>query len=90
MHARPRTADTRIFQTELLSLDIAGAPAGVMLRESPSRPSLGQTTVRAIEGGFRIGSFFDVFIELSTDGGQTWSGVANPVHIELNPQPFPP
>ena len=50
---------TRTFDTEMLQLDIGGGslPAGVMLRESPSRPSLGQTTVRQVPGGYMIIEF---------------------------------
>jgi hypothetical protein len=39
---------------------------------------------------FLVSSFFDVFIEVSLDGGKTWSGVLNPVQVQLNPQPLPP
>jgi hypothetical protein len=35
-------------------------------------------------------SFFDIFTELSTDGGQTWFPSSEATHVELNPQPFPP
>ena len=50
----------------------------------------GATIDAQSDGTYRIGSFFDVFTEISLDGGNTWSGVGNPTHIELNPQPFPP
>jgi len=57
------------FQTEMLSLDLSGG--GVTIRESPTLPSLGQTGIAGIGGGlYRIDSFFDVFTELSVDGGQ--------------------
>src|SRR5207302_7976541 len=51
----------RSYDTEMLQLDISGGtlPPGVMLRESPTLPSKGQTTVRPIAGGYMIGSFFD-------------------------------
>ena len=48
-------------------------PGGAMLRESPTLHSTGQTTVRAVSGGFMVSSFFDIFTELSIDGGQTWT-----------------
>src|SRR5262249_49777170 len=50
---------TRHFDTEMLSLDVQGLPAGMRLRESPTRASLGRTSVRIdSDGTFRIGSFF--------------------------------
>jgi len=77
----------------MLALDLTASPGAVlMLRESPTRASLGKTTIQsqASGGGYRIGSFFDVFTEISLDGGQTWSPSSEPTHVELNPQPFPP
>jgi hypothetical protein len=46
-----------------------------MVRESPTKASLGRTSVRSVasDGTYRISSFFDVFTEVSLDGGQTWS-----------------
>jgi hypothetical protein len=67
--------DTQMFDTEMLALDITGGtlPPGFLIRESPIYASEGSTTIRpAPEGGFRMTSFFDVFTELSMDGGATW------------------
>jgi len=63
-----------VFDTEMLQLDISGGtlPPGVMIRESPTLQSLGRTTIRNTGGGYYIDSFFDIFTELSVDGGQTW------------------
>ena len=69
------SGDTRYFDTEMLSLSISGGslPAEIMIRESPSRASLGRTSQRTLPGGpVAVDSFFDIFTELSTDGGQTW------------------
>ena len=44
-----------------------------MIRESPSKASLGRTSVRTTPNDYRISSFFDIFTEVSLDGGQTWS-----------------
>lgn len=66
---------TGTFDTEMLQLDLTGlTPLGpFMIRESPTLPSLGKTTITDIGGGlYHIDSFFDVFTELSIDGGQTW------------------
>src|SRR6185436_1718576 len=54
-----------VYDTEMLQLDLTGT--GFMLRESPTLQSTGQTTVRPVAGGYLIGSFFDIFTEVSTD-----------------------
>lgn len=68
-----------------------------MIRESPTLASTGQTTVTPIGGGlFQIDSFFDVFTELSLDGGATWLPSVNTTHtapyaghVELQGVPEP-
>ena len=74
-------------------MDLAGNVGGnpVMIRESPTLASTGQTTITDVGGGnFRIHSFFDVFTELSLDNGNTWIPQANgPTHVELGPVPEP-
>jgi hypothetical protein len=85
-HTKDDAAGTRYIETEMLALDISGGslPAGVRLRESPTRPSLGRTTIRTFGGGgFGIDSFFDVFTEVSTDGGATWVPSPEPLRMEL-------
>jgi hypothetical protein len=66
----------RIFETEMLSLDISGAYNGVspfLIRETPTLASTGQTTIEELSGGqYRMDSFVNVFTEMSVDGGQTW------------------
>ena len=55
-------------------------------------PSLGKTSITDLGGGlYKIDSFFDVFTELSIDGGATWTpSVGPPVHFELGgPVPEP-
>ena len=64
-----------------------GLPAGVSIRESPTRASTGKTTVRTATGGYQIDSFFDIWTEISLDGGQTWSPVLDPTHLELEASP---
>jgi hypothetical protein len=59
------------FDTEMLSMSLTGGP--VMIRESPTKASTGKTSIADIGGGmYHIDSFFDVFTELSLDGGTTW------------------
>lgn len=78
------------FDTEMLQLDISGGtlPAGVMVRESPTRASLGQTRITDLGGGqYHIDSFFDVFTDLSLDGGQTWGPSNDSGRMNLVPEP---
>ena len=81
---------TGTFQTEMLALSLsAPTSAGTLLiRESPTLPSLGTTTVAALGGGrYQIESFFDVFTELSIDGGQTFIPSIGSTRVELIPEP---
>jgi hypothetical protein len=69
------TGSTSTFDTEMLQLDLQGFgdPFGpFMIRESPTKQSLGKHTLRSDPRGYRVSSFFDVFLELSTNDGQTW------------------
>ena len=57
-----------------------------MILESPTLWSFGQTTITDIGGGqYHIDSFFDIFTELSLDGGSTWLPSAGSTRIELGP-----
>lgn len=78
------------IQTEMLQLNLSGGtfPSGHMLRESPTLQSLGTTTITDIGGGlYRIDSFFDVFTELSIDGGASWTPASGPMHLVGLPEP---
>lgn len=79
------------FDTEMLALNLSGGtmPPGVMIRESPTLQSLGHTTLAPIGGGlFHIDSFFDVFTELSVDGGQSWTpSSSGPARLNITPAP---
>lgn len=79
-------AQTGTYQTEMLQLDIQGGnlPAGVMIRESPTLQSTGQTQISHSGANYQIDSFFDIFTELSTDGGASWTpSSAGPGHMTL-------
>src|SRR5262249_13547333 len=54
---------TAVYDTEMLQLNLIGP--GFLLRESPTLQSTGQTTIKPVNGGYMIGSFFDVFTEVS-------------------------
>ncbi len=85
------------FDTEMLALSLVGLPGGLMIRESPSRPSMGQTAIRNLGPGgpgpvcdpCTIDSFFDVFTELSIDGGQTWEQASGPLRLTSAAIPEP-
>jgi len=86
----------RGFDMELLALSISGPafPEGFLLRESPTLASLGHLTIepasaRGSGGGYIIESFFDVFFELSTDGGQNWTPAVSSVRLTGVPTPGP-
>jgi hypothetical protein len=82
---------TGTFPTEMLSLSLSGSSAlgPYMIRESPTLVSPGQTSVTDLGGGsFRIDSYFDVFMEISIDGGQTWFPDQNgSTRLTLVPEP---
>jgi hypothetical protein len=93
---------TNTFTTEMLSMDLRESPTSpLMIRESPTKQSLGRTTVRESptkSGTYQIDSFFDIFTELSLDGGLTWTpasvldnnGAIVPVPLEVSgPVPEP-
>jgi hypothetical protein len=84
-----------LFDTEMLGLSLTGGglPPGVMIRESPTRTSTGRTSIRQPAGStnYRISSFFDIFLESSLDGGQTWSpSVTGPSQVSLDNLPANP
>ena len=88
-HGSNDTSNTRLFDTEMLQLNIAGnSPIGAFrLRESPTRQSLGKHTIRTAPQGFLITSFFDVFLDLSTDNGTTWIPADRAVHMAVDTAP---
>jgi len=82
---------TGTFDTEIVALSLVSSnPIPIQIRESPTLQSLGKTTITGVGGGnYRIDSFFDVFTELSLDGGQTWipQNERNGTRVELQPEP---
>jgi hypothetical protein len=66
-----------VYETEMLQLNISGGtlPPYILGRESPTLRSTGVTIISgpdAVTGEYIIDSFFDIFTELSVDGGKTW------------------
>src|SRR6185369_16162552 len=77
---------SKFFDTEMLSLDIAGGtlPPSVRIRESPTRQSLWRATIRQRPGGgAMISSYFNVEIEVSQNNGATFTPNLLPVRIQL-------
>jgi hypothetical protein len=81
-------ADT-VYGGQALRLDLSGGtlPAGVMIRESPTLASAGETRIETIPGGYMIDSFFDIYLEISTDYGTTYVPASAPLQVELKPDP---
>jgi hypothetical protein len=82
--------DPRPVSLELLALDLSGVsiPGGVLARESPTRASVGQGTVHeGPPGTYLINSFFDIFTEISLDGGQSWVPSVDSQHLALSQGP---
>jgi hypothetical protein len=82
---------TGLFDTEIVSMSLSGsAPDGTLIeiREDPNRASTGETNIDDLGGGlYHIESFFDVFTELSVDGGNSWITADAGVHMYLTPAP---
>lgn len=77
---------TGTFDTEIVSMSLTGDVGGVPIeiRESPTLPSQGQTTITDLGGGqWHIDSFFDVFTELSVDGGPFQPQISGPGRMQL-------
>lgn len=76
------------FDTELVTFELQGTgmPAGIMVRESPRLPSTGTTTVTSLSGGqSRVETSYDVWLDISLDGGGTWSSADEAVRMTLEP-----
>ncbi len=69
---------------------VAVAPDGspILFREDPTVTGpIGEVTVTSDPRGYRISSFFDVFLDVSLDGGNTWTPADQPVQLDLTPEP---
>lgn len=67
---------TGTFDAEIVSMSLSGNIPGfgtIEIRENPDRKLTGRTQISDLgDGRYNVDSFFDVFTELSVDGGQTW------------------
>ncbi len=81
----------RTFDTELVTFELGGstAPGGALVRESPALFSAGRTVITSLSGGrYRIESSYDVWLEISLDGGRSWNQAEGVVRMTLG-QPTP-
>jgi hypothetical protein len=87
---RTNNSELGTFATQLTALDLTGSGGGhsFELMLDPTKTSTGQTTISPSGGDFRVSSFFDVFVELSIDGGTPVPDVASR-HITLESVPEP-
>jgi len=81
------SANPTVYNTEMLQLDITGG--AIMLRESPTKQSLGRHTIAPDPRGYRISSFFDVFLELSFDG-MDWFPADRSIRMAVGAPPAAP
>jgi hypothetical protein len=83
-----RRGSVQVLETEIVALDLQGAglPQGVLVRESPALGSFGRTTITTLERDrSRIESVYDVWLEISLDGGRSWNRADAPVRMTLAP-----
>jgi len=65
------------------------SPLGmIIIRQDQACPTMGETTITDLGGGlYEIDSFFDVFTELSVDGGGSWVSCDYATRLTLVPEP---
>ena len=92
IHNSSGTGSTSTYDTEMtqLSLTGIGTAQGLQIRESPTLASLGQHTIRPDPRGVRVSSVFDVFLEVSTDGGVNWIPANRSIRMEASAPPAAP
>jgi len=75
----------------MLALTLTGVSSspqlqGTAIRESPTLLSRGQTFILPqADGSYRIGSFFDIFTEITLNGGANWFPADRPLHVVFVP-----
>jgi hypothetical protein len=72
-----------VWPIEILAMQLSGN--GFRLRESPTLKSTGhyRLTPLAGGGGYTVDSFFDVFTEISLDGGMSWNPAYSALRLNL-------
>ncbi len=80
---------TTFYDTELIGVAFSGAdfPAGVSVRESPRRRSIGTASIsRTRQGEYRIQSSYEVWLEVTVDRGRSWHLASDAVTMKLVPE----
>lgn len=81
------------WQTEMVSMDLTGSPPvgpPIVVRLAPGQASTGQIRATDLpDGTFRIDSFFDIWTEISIDGGASHHPAANLFRVELTGSAVP-
>jgi hypothetical protein len=74
VHHTSDTDTLEHYDVEMNQLSLSGGtlPPPVIIRESPTLQSLGITEIAPDGGLYQIDSFFDIFFEVSLDGGSSW------------------
>jgi hypothetical protein len=87
--ARPTLTALGTFASQITSLNVAGTFNGhtIQAQLNPAMSSTGQTSVTAAGDRFQVDSFFDVFAELSIDGGPFVPGPVRPTDFGPTPEP---
>lgn len=83
----PSGAELYVEEIGQMDITIPTNSMNILFRESPTLASSGQTTIQSVNGGYEISSFFDVFTEISLDGGMTWCQSVGSTKVELVPEP---
>ena len=75
----------KTISLEMLTMDIGGGtfPAGTEIRESPTLASNGQaaTEPSQVGNGRSVNVDFNLFLELTRNGGQTWIPASASIHL---------
>ena len=79
------SGDRRVYTTELVTFQLAdGMPDGVVVRESPDLVSAGPAVVTPTADGLhRVEAHYDVWLEISLDGGRSWEPAEAAVRMTL-------
>jgi hypothetical protein len=89
-------SETGTFSDQITSLDLTGSFNGltgthnVTAMLNPGESSTGQTTITNIGGNpnmWRFGSYFDIYTEISVDGGSFVPGPERVAQLGVTPEP---
>jgi hypothetical protein len=79
--------ETGTWDTEMVSMSLSGTTPGgldVVIRESPTEESGGGTTITELpDEAFNVDSFFDIWTEVSIDGGNSWQPAPEPGRLNM-------